>query len=124
MSRGINGSAPLVPTIVAGAVLLGLNWLFALLAYRRNWLGSLIKGHRVLLIKDGRVQEDNMRKAAITNADLAVALRMQTGQTDPAKIELAYMERNGHISMLPYPREPRVVEVAVEAGVQTVRIEL
>lgn len=124
MSRGINSSTPLVPTVVAGAALLGLHWLFATLAYRTNWFGGWIKGHRVLLIKDGQVQEDGMSQAALTSADLAQALRMETRETDPAKIELAYMERNGKISALPYPKAPRVVDVAVNSGVQTVRIEL
>lgn len=124
MSRGINGSAPLVPTIVAGAALLGLHWLFAVIAYHTNWFGGLVKGHRVLLIKDGKVQEDGMRKAAITSADLAESLRMATRDPDPAKIERAYLERNGKISVLPYPKEPRVIDVPVQPGVQTVRIEL
>lgn len=124
MSRGINGSAPLLPTVAAGAVLLGLHWLFAALAWHTSWFGGLVKGYRVLLIRDGRVQQENMRNAAITPADLAEALRMETRQTDPAKIEVAYMERNGKISVQPYPQEPRVVDVAVRPGVQTVRIEL
>lgn len=124
MSRGINGSAPLLPTVIAGAVLLILHWLFAALAYHTTWFGGLVKGNRMLLIKDGKVQEEGMRKAAITPADLAEALRMETRQTDPAKIQLAYMERNGKISVQPYPQEPRVVDVSVQPGVQTVRIEL
>ena len=65
-----------------------------------------------------------MHKAAITEADLAAALRMQTRQTDPAKIEFAYMERNGNISVLPCAREPRIIDVEVQAGVQIVRIAL
>lgn len=124
MSRGIDGLSPLAPTIVAGAVLVGLHWLFAVIAYHTDWFGDWVKGHLVLLIKDGRVQEDGMRKAAITPADLAEFLRMEARETDPAKIELAYMERNGKVSALPYPKEPRVVDVTVQAGVQTVRIEL
>ncbi len=124
MSRAIDGSSSLVSTLVAGAMLLGLHWLFAVIAYHTDWFGGWVKGHRVLLIKDGQVQEDGMRQAAITPADLAEFLRMETRQTDPTKIEVAYLERNGKVSALPYPKEPRVVEVAVRPGVQTVRIEL
>lgn len=124
MSRGINGSAPLVPTIVAGAVLLALHWLFAAIAWHTSWFGGFVKGHRLLLINHGKMQEDAMRKTTLTSADLAEALRMETGDPDPAKIERAYMERNGKISVRPYPKEPRVVDVTVKSGVQTVRIEL
>jgi uncharacterized membrane protein YcaP (DUF421 family) len=124
MSRAINGSAPLLPTVVAGAVLVALHWLFASLAWHTSWFGDLVKGRRVLLIDDGEVQEEGMRRASITRGDLEEALRSQTGRSDPKKFEAAYMERSGKISVKPYPQEPHVVEVSVEPGVQTVRIQL
>jgi uncharacterized membrane protein YcaP (DUF421 family) len=124
MSRAINGSAPLIPTLASGAILLGLHWLFALLAVRMHWFGSLVKGNAVLLIKDGAIQEEGMRRASITSSDLAQALRLQTNQSDPAKVERAYLERNGKISIIPYAREAQIVNVSVEDGVQTVRVEL
>lgn len=124
MSRAINGSAPLVPTLLAGVVLLGVHWLIAVLAFHTSWLGSIVKGNRVLLIRDGKVQREGLRKASITSEDLGEAMRLQIGQTDPARVQLAYMERNGKISVRPYPHEPRVVEISVRAGVQTVRVEI
>jgi uncharacterized membrane protein YcaP (DUF421 family) len=45
-------------------------------------------------------------------------------ETDPAKIKLAYLERNGSISMIPCPSAPRIVDVSVADGVQMVRIKL
>jgi len=33
MSRAINGSAPFLPTLLAGAVLVGMHWLLAALAF-------------------------------------------------------------------------------------------
>lgn len=124
MSRAINGSAPLLPTLVAGAVLLGLHWLFAVLAFHTRWFGAIVKGHPLVLIRDREAQREAMRKASITAADLDEALRLQTGQADPAGVRAAYLERNGKISVVPYPREPRVVDVSIRAGVQTVRVEL
>lgn len=123
MSRAINGSAPFVPTLLSGIVILGLHWLFAILAYRTDWFGSLIKGEPVLLIRDGEIQAEGMRQGSITARDLASALRLQTNQTNPAKVQLAYLERNGTISIVPYPREPYVIDVSVKDGVQTVRVE-
>jgi uncharacterized membrane protein YcaP (DUF421 family) len=64
-----------------------------------------------------------VRKSFITDEDLEQALREQTKQTDPSKVRLAYLERDGQISIVPYPREPKVLDVSVEDGVQTVRIE-
>jgi uncharacterized membrane protein YcaP (DUF421 family) len=123
MSRAISGSAPFFPTLLAGATLIGMHWLFAAIAFRTNWFGPLVKGDRILLIKDGNVQREGMRQANITPNDLTEATRLQTGQRDPSKIRLAYLERNGSISVIPY-KEPRVIDVSVADGVQTVRIEI
>jgi uncharacterized membrane protein YcaP (DUF421 family) len=124
MSRAIDGSTPFFATMLAGVVLLGLHWLFATLAYRTEWFGSYVKGERVLLIEDGKIRREGMRRGSITRDDLTQAIRLKTNQTDPAKIELAYLERDGQISVIPFKGEPRVLDVSVEDGVQTVRIEL
>jgi uncharacterized membrane protein YcaP (DUF421 family) len=52
VSRAINGSAKLVPTLLAGAALVLLHRLLNLVAFRRRWLGRIVKGNPVLLIKD------------------------------------------------------------------------
>jgi uncharacterized membrane protein YcaP (DUF421 family) len=124
MSRAINGSAPLLPTLAAGLGLLAVHWLLAVVAFHTDWLGSLVKGDRILLIKDGEIQREGMRQASITDHDLRQALRTETHQTDPSRVEVAYLERSGKISVVPSTHEPRVVDVSVAAGVQTVRIEL
>lgn len=124
MSRAINGSAPFIPTLLAGTILLGLHWLFAIIAYRTDWFGSLVKGREVLLIKDGEIQQSGMRRASITSNDLTAALRLQTNQADPNQVKRAYLERSGRISIIPYPREPHIIDISVENGVQTVRVEI
>lgn len=124
MSRAINGSAPLIPTLLGGVALVGLHWLFAWLAFRAHWFGALVKGNPVVLIEDGKVRPEGMREENLSVRDLTEALRRQGTQTDPSKIRLAQLERSGEISVVPYEAEPRVVEVSVKGGVQTVRIEL
>ena len=124
MSRAINSSAPFVPTLVAGVVFVGMHWLLAVLSVHIAWFGPLVKGNPVLLIRDGQIQEQGMRRGGITKHDLAEALRLHTKPSDPAQIKLAYLERNGGISIIPFKDQPHVVEVSVEDGVQTIRIEL
>lgn len=124
MSRAINGSAPFLPTLFGGFVLVGMHWLLGVLAYHASWFGTLVKGDPVLLIKDGNVQREGMRRAGLSNNDLEQALRLRSNQTDPTKIQLAYLERNGSISVLPCKHEPRIVDISIADGVQTVRIEL
>lgn len=124
MGRAINSSAPLFPTLVAGVVMVGMHWLLAVLSFHIHWFGPFVKGNAILLIKDGQIQEKGMRRGGITRQDLREALRLQHKDTDPASIELAYLERNGHISIVPFKHQPRVIDVCVEDGVQSVRIEL
>lgn len=124
MSRAINGSAPFLPTLASGAVLIGTHWLLAALAYRLDWLGPIVKGRPIRLVTDGAIDRDAMRRAGVSERDLEQALRAQAGVTDPARVRLATLERDGTISVLPADQPPRVVEVSVEQGVQTVRVEL
>ena len=124
MSRAINGSAPFLPSLAAGVVLVGVHWLLGLLSSRISWFGPVIKGNPVLLIKDGEIQEAGMRRVGLSRHDLEQGLRLQAQHDDPSRVKLAYMERNGSISVLPSPSEPRVLEVDVKGGVQTVRIEI
>ncbi len=61
LSRAIDGSTPFFTTLLAGAVLLGMHWLFAQLAYKTSWFGSYVKGEPVRLIEDGKIQPEGMR---------------------------------------------------------------
>jgi uncharacterized membrane protein YcaP (DUF421 family) len=123
LSRAINGSAPFLPTVLASGALVGLHWVFASLALRTS-LGSVFKGEPRLLIKDGQVQHEAMREAKLSSADLDQALRINAKHADPSKIRRAYLERNGSISVIPYPREPQVLDVSIEEGAPTIRIKL
>jgi uncharacterized membrane protein YcaP (DUF421 family) len=123
-SRAVNGSAPFIPTLASAAALVGIHWLLAALAYRLDWLGPVLKGSPVRIITDGTVDRDAMRRTGVSEHDLEQALRARAGVTDPARVRLATLERDGSISVLPADGPPRVVEVSVEQGVQTVRVEL
>jgi uncharacterized membrane protein YcaP (DUF421 family) len=104
MSRAVNGSAPFVPTLIAGAVFLLMHWLFAALAVRTHWFSVALKGSRIPLVRDGKVLTDGMRRAKITDEDLAEALRLQMHDEDPSNVQVAYMERSGDISVVPRKR--------------------
>ena len=123
-SRAINGSAPFVPTLASAAMLVAVHWLLAALAHRIDWLGPLVKGTPTRLVVDGAFDHAAMRRAGLSEHDVEQALRSQAGLTDPTRVRLATLERDGTISVIPADTGPRVVEVSVQAGVQTVRVEL
>ncbi len=125
LSRGMTGNSPLGPVLAACGALVGVDWLLAAIGARWDRFDRWVKGCDVELVRDGRVLREVMRGQAISDRDLAESLRLQGKTTDVAGVARAGLERNGTVSVIPAGRPPpRVVEVRVEAGVQTVRIEL
>lgn len=123
LGRAINGSTPFFETMAAGAVLVGMHWLFAILSARSHGFGRLVKGQARVLVWNGEVRRAELRKSHLSDRDLLEMLRLNGKVNDPADVAAAYLERNGEISVLPL-RTPRVVDVEVLSGVQTVRIVL
>lgn len=123
-SRGINGTAPLAGTVMAGVTLVSLHWLISSTSSRWAILDWLVKGPHRDLIRDGHVQEQAMRKAEVSTKDLQEALRLRAGVIRPEDVQLSCLERNGEISVVPKPPTPHVLEVEVAEGVQRIRIEL
>ena len=122
-SRAITGNAPMVPAMTAAAVVMALHWGFSALAVRWALFGRVIKGRSRLLVKEGRVDEDALCEAHMTARDLLVAVREQ-GASEVSMVSEARLERDGTVSVIPKAAEPRIVDIKVELGVQTVRLEL
>jgi uncharacterized membrane protein YcaP (DUF421 family) len=100
LSRAINGSAPFVPTLVVGFVLVFLHRLLALGAYASHTFGMLVKGKPVVLVENGRIDHKNMRANHITQHDLEEDMRLDAETDDLSKIKLARVERSGDISFV------------------------
>lgn len=123
VSRAVNGSAALVPTLLAGATLIALHWILAVVSFHFSPFGTLVKGRPRTLVRDGTVLHDAMRKSHLSDDDLELALREEAQVTDVSRVQEARLERSGNISVLTRSA-PRVVEVEVQEGVQTVRIRI
>lgn len=100
VSRAITGNAPFGPTLAAALVLVLLHWLFAAVAFRSQGFGRLIKGDKRLLVSDGEILWDAMRKSHITMHDLEEALRVEGEEPDVGRVKAAHLERNGDISVV------------------------
>ena len=123
ISRPVNASAPFFETVAVGAVLVGVHWIFGALAFRWHAFGNLVKGRPAVLLENGEIRWEAMRASHFTRRDLLETLRLH-GVDELEEVKTATLERNGNVSVILAPREPRVIEIAVEAGVQTVRLEL
>ncbi len=100
VSRAITGNAPFFPALVGGLVLVLLHWAFAAVAFRSHGFGKLVKGQERLLVRDGEILWDAMRKAHVTTRDLEEALRAEGEEPDVGRVKAAHLERNGDISVI------------------------
>ena len=100
LSRAINGSAPFVPTLVVGFVLVLLHRFIALGAYASHAFGILVKGKPVVIVENGCLDRRNMRANHITQHDLEEDMRLDAEIDDVSKIKVARVERSGDISFI------------------------
>jgi uncharacterized membrane protein YcaP (DUF421 family) len=123
VSRAIAGTAPFAPTLAASATLIAVHWLFSAGGVRWHAFGMVIKGSSRVLVKDGRIDEEALRAAHMSDRDLWEELRSKSisGLNEVAE---ARLERSGNLSVIKAKREPKIVEIAVADGVQTVRVEI
>ena len=98
-SRAITGNAPLLPAGGAIAVLVGLHWSFSAIAVRSKSFGNLIKGTSDVIIRDGQIDHDRLRKAHMSDGDLEEDLR-SAGVADVRDVLEARLERSGELSVI------------------------
>jgi len=123
LSRGINGSASLSGTIVAVTTLVAIHGGLTALSCRYHWVGNAVKGQTRLLIADGEILRENLRRSHLSEHDLVEELRLNANVENPAQVQLAYKERSGEVGVVIRPPETKVIDIAVHEGVQIVRLE-
>jgi uncharacterized membrane protein YcaP (DUF421 family) len=101
LARAVNGSSAFWPTLGGGFVLVGLHRLVAYLSRRWEKLGALVKGSNEPVIHNGRIVEAGMRANDLSREDLLEDLRLNGRVEKPEEVKVAYVERNGEISVIP-----------------------
>lgn len=105
ISRAMTGKAPFVGGLAATLVIVVLHRLVAMATLRWSILTRLFKGSPVVLVRDGFVDDDAMRRHAISRADLDEGLRMEQVE-HVEEVRLATLEAGGKISVVRRPAEP------------------
>jgi uncharacterized membrane protein YcaP (DUF421 family) len=123
VSRAITGNAPFFGALAASVVLLVMHWLFSAMALRSRRFGWAVKGGSEVLVRNGEIDWDMMRKTHMTEHDLREDLRSK-GISNLREIAEARLERSGELSVIKAKQEPKVVEVGVADGTKTIRVEL
>jgi uncharacterized membrane protein YcaP (DUF421 family) len=98
-SRAISGTAPFVPSLVGTAAIVLIHWVVSFMTRDAPTLDGLFKGHSDLLVKNGRVNRAELKKAHMSDADLKEDLRQQ-GVDHPKDVKAARLERSGKLSVV------------------------
>lgn len=85
--------------ILALALLAGLQFVVAFVSSRRPRTRGLFTADAVLLLKDGQVRTEALRRNRLTESELRQALRMQ-GVGDLAQVGAVVLETNGTVSVI------------------------
>ncbi|HET6399285.1 MAG TPA: YetF domain-containing protein [Candidatus Thermoplasmatota archaeon] len=96
----VDRSLPLLHGLAALALLILLQYVVARLSTHSRLLRNLVTNDAVLLYRDGKWQEDAMRRARVTRDEVEGAMR-QAGHGSPDTADAAWLEVNGAISVVP-----------------------
>jgi uncharacterized membrane protein YcaP (DUF421 family) len=80
-------------------------WNYAIdwLGYHSTVMRRILQPKPLLLVKNGRMQKQNMRKELVSKDDLMAELR-ENGIEDLAKVKEARIEEDGHISVIKFEK--------------------
>jgi uncharacterized membrane protein YcaP (DUF421 family) len=97
----VGQNSSLAAGLLAAGIILVLDLALQGLADRWPWLRRHLDGEPTLLVEDGRVRPDALRREGVSDRELATALR-QNGLLEVAEARFVYLEANGAISVIPY----------------------
>jgi uncharacterized membrane protein YcaP (DUF421 family) len=96
----VGENTSLVAGLLAAAIILVLDLLLHAAANRWKPVRDALDGEPTLLVEDGRILFENLRREGISDRELAVALRQnQLMRADEAMF--VFLETNGQISVIP-----------------------
>jgi uncharacterized membrane protein YcaP (DUF421 family) len=99
LSRALTGGAPLLGTLAATTVMMGLHWVLAHAASRSEWFSALVEGTPLELGRDGRLERERLVASAVSKNDIDEALRQQ-GVEHEKHTRRVVLEPSGKINVL------------------------
>ena len=99
-----DGAVPLYAGLVPMATVLSAELILAAVCLRSVRLRKLLCGKPVILIENGRILQQNLRRTRVTMDELAGHLR-EKDILDVQTVQYAILETNGNLSVFPYPGE-------------------
>ena len=114
-----DGGIPLLSGLVPILTVLGLELVLSWLTMRSIFFRKLFCGKPVILIDNGKVLPDNLRRTRVTMDELTGHLR-EKDVLDITRVQYAILETNGNLSVFPFPAycPPTAEDMKVATGQQ------
>ena len=118
-----DGAIPLYSGLLPILTVLGLELVLSGLIMRSIPMRRLFCGKPVILIENGHILQENLRKTRVTLDELVGHLR-QKDVLDLHQVQFAILETNGNLSVFPYSRfqPPCAADAGVEPAPHTLPI--
>ena len=120
-----NNAIPLVNGLVPILTVMGLELILSHLSLKSIRLRKLLCGKPVILIDNGKIIQENLRRTQVTLDELSGHLR-EKDVLDIQTVQYAILETNGNLSVFPYPSEQPATarDAGVKAATQYLPITL
>ena len=106
---------PLFSGLIPILTVLGMELVISWLSLHSIRLRKILCGKPVILIENGNILQQNLRKTRV-NLDELTGLLREKDVLDLQSVQYAILETNGNLSVVPYPKEKPAS--AKEAGIQ------
>lgn len=110
-----DGAIPLYSGLVPILTVLGVELVLSFLSLKSICVRKLLCGKPVILVENGNILQNNLRKTNVTLDELTGHLR-DKGVLDLETVQYAILETNGNLSVFPYPKH--MPASAKDAGIK------
>ena len=110
-----DGGIPIFSGVVPILTVLGVELILSAVSLKSSKIRKFLCGKPVILIENGNILQQNLKKTRITLDELTGHLR-EKDVLDLKAVQYAILETNGNLSVFPYPKEKPAN--AKDAGIQ------
>ena len=86
--------------LILATTLVCLNWIVGWLTYHSKHIETFVEGKPIILIHDGKIYHESMRRVQMTQHELEASLRAN-GCAGPEEVRFAVLENNGLFTVIP-----------------------
>ena len=120
-----DSAIPLLSGLVPILTVLGVELVLSYLIMKSVVIRRIFCGKPVILIDNGKIIQENLRRTRVTLDELTGHLR-EKDVLDLGSVQFAILETNGNLSVFPYPKErpASAREAGIQAGKQYLPITI